>query len=171
MDYVALLGMFAAGMVGANFVEWAIHRYLLHGLGKNKDSMWSFHWHGHHRACRRNFNLDDDYTLGFQHNVTSPEARGLFALACIPLTFVAFAPAAAAGVWFHITLYWFLHKKSHVDKRFTDLQMAWHYDHHMGKNQDSNWCVTYPLADYVLRTRERYRGTERHRRDIQKGVR
>jgi sterol desaturase/sphingolipid hydroxylase (fatty acid hydroxylase superfamily) len=34
--------------------------------------------------------------------------------------------------------------------------MTGHYDHHMGKNQDSNWCVTRPWFDWVMGTRVRY---------------
>ena len=37
--------------------------------------------------------------------------------------------------------------------------LPWHYDHHLGRNQHANWCVTYPLADYVLGTREKWAET------------
>ncbi len=43
--------------------------------------------------------------------------------------------------------------------------LPWHYDHHMGPNQDSNWCVTKPWFDDLLGTRERYLGTERAARE------
>ncbi len=38
--------------------------------------------------------------------------------------------------------------------------MPWHYDHHMGKDQNSNWCVTHPLFDMVLGTRKEYLGVQ-----------
>ena len=43
--------------------------------------------------------------------------------------------------------------------------MPHHYDHHMGKNQDANWCVTHPFFDWVMGTREPYYGTEAYERD------
>jgi hypothetical protein len=33
--------------------------------------------------------------------------------------------------------------------------MPHHYDHHMGSNQDANWCVSYPWFDWILGTRLR----------------
>ena len=39
----------------------------------------------------------------------------------------------------------------------------WHYDHHMGPNQNANWCVTRPWMDIVMGTREPYAGTDRER--------
>jgi hypothetical protein len=41
------------GLFYSNAGEWFIHRYVLHGLGRNKQSLWSFHGHDHHRAYRR----------------------------------------------------------------------------------------------------------------------
>ena len=34
--------------------EWATHKYLLHGLGRDKRSKLAFHFHEHHQAVRRN---------------------------------------------------------------------------------------------------------------------
>ncbi|MBK8693335.1 MAG: hypothetical protein IPN17_13835 [Deltaproteobacteria bacterium] len=30
----------------SNAWEWVIHKYVLHGMGKSRESFWSFHWHG-----------------------------------------------------------------------------------------------------------------------------
>jgi len=35
------------------------------------------------------------------------------------------------------------------------INMPWHYDHHMGKNQDSNWGVTVEWVDKLFNTREK----------------
>ena len=32
-------------LAASNAGEWLIHKYWLHGLGKNKKSFWAFHWH------------------------------------------------------------------------------------------------------------------------------
>jgi hypothetical protein len=34
----------------------------------------------------------------------------------------------------------------------------------MGKDQDKNWCVSWPWFDWIMGTREKYVGTERERR-------
>ena len=31
--------------------------------------------------------------------------------------------------------------------------LPWHVDHHLGRNQDTNWCVTKPWFDYIMGTR------------------
>ena len=36
----------------------------------------------------------------------------------------------------------------------------------MGRDQDQNWCVTFPLWDYVMGTRVPYIGTETEQKDI-----
>ncbi len=41
----------------------------------------------------------------------------------------------------------------------------------MGPDQDKNWCVTFPLWDYVMGTRVPYIGTEKEQKDIAKGRR
>ena len=47
--------------------EWIIHKYVLHGLGKKKGSHWSFHWHAHHKKCRKNDFYDEDYKIFFKN--------------------------------------------------------------------------------------------------------
>ena len=37
-----------------HFLEWFVHKYLLHGLGKKKNSFLAFHWSGHHKESRKN---------------------------------------------------------------------------------------------------------------------
>src|SRR5690606_37401681 len=49
------------GLLTANAVEWVFHKHVLHGLGRNRDSFWAFHWHDHHRSVRKNGFLDEDY--------------------------------------------------------------------------------------------------------------
>ncbi len=41
--------------------EWLIHKHLLHGRGKNKKSLWAFHWHEHHGNSRRGEMRDETY--------------------------------------------------------------------------------------------------------------
>ena len=41
-------------------LEWAIHRYIFHGIGKRWKPL-GFHWHQHHRAALQNQGLDPSY--------------------------------------------------------------------------------------------------------------
>mgnify|MGYP007089505962 CR=1 FL=1 len=55
-----------------------------------------------------------------------------------------------------LCIVYFIHKKSHLDPEWCKEKLPWHYDHHMGKNQNTNWCVVHPLADYLMGTRKKY---------------
>jgi hypothetical protein len=46
------------GLVLASLLEWVVHKYFLHNLGKKKASLFSFHWGVHHRQARKNKFLD-----------------------------------------------------------------------------------------------------------------
>ena len=65
-------------------------------------------------------------------------------------------PVFVAGVCVHALVYFLIHRKSHLDIEWAKKYVPWHYDHHMGKNQDANWCVTFPFWDHILGTREYY---------------
>ena len=39
--------------------EWATHKYLLHGLGRDKTSRFAFHYHQHHQAVRKHGGYDE----------------------------------------------------------------------------------------------------------------
>ena len=60
-----------AGYLYATWLEWILHKYILHGLGKKKNSWFNFHWHSHHRSCRKNSNLDENYNLAFNQMMIS----------------------------------------------------------------------------------------------------
>ena len=49
-------------------------------------------------------------------------------------------------------------RRAHLDPEWAREHLPWHYDHHMGRDQNANWCVTYPLFDYVMGTRRKYLG-------------
>jgi sterol desaturase/sphingolipid hydroxylase (fatty acid hydroxylase superfamily) len=34
--------------------------------------------------------------------------------------------------------------------------LRWHYEHHMGKDQNKNFCVTKPWFDWIMGTRVKY---------------
>lgn len=141
------------GYLYANLVEWLYHRYIQHGLGKKRGSRFRTHWKDHHGVVRRNGYYDDSYKFS---GVMEDPMREIFellvgALIHAPLFYVF--PYFAGYLWFHALLYFMIHRKSHLDPEWAKRWAPWHYDHHMGKNQDANWCVTPPLWDYILGTR------------------
>ena len=44
---------FSLGLLYGNFVEWFVHRYLFHGLGKDYKSVFAFHLREHHIKSRK----------------------------------------------------------------------------------------------------------------------
>lgn len=155
------------GLAYMNAGEWLVHKYVLHGLGRSKKSFWSFHWHEHHREVRRNDHFDEAYEqpmVGW--HAQGKEALGLAAAAVIHAPLLPVAPFFTAAVWYSIWNYYRVHKKSHLDPEWAKENLTHHYDHHMGPNQDANWCVTHPWFDNVMGTRVPYVGTEREARDI-----
>jgi sterol desaturase/sphingolipid hydroxylase (fatty acid hydroxylase superfamily) len=138
----------------ANLVEWIWHKYVFHGVGKKKGSKFSSHWRLHHRDVRKSGGFDLSYQAFT--GIKDDPMREVFeltlgALLHTPLFFIF--PYFAATVWIHAIAYFLIHRKSHLDIVWAKKWAPWHYDHHMGKNQDANWCVTLPVWDHILGTR------------------
>lgn len=145
------------GLLYANAGEWLVHKYILHGLGKNKDSFWAFHWHEHHREARKHDMLDDNYERSlFGWSAQSKEALALLAAALAHLPLFPVAPFFTGTVLYRIWAYYRIHKRAHLEPGWAKENLPWHYDHHMGKDQNANWCVTHPFFDYVMGTRIAY---------------
>jgi len=144
------------GILYATLLEWLIHKYILHGLGKNKESYWAFHWHEHHKACRKNEGLDPHYDQCPLHSSLKKEVMGINLLVLLHSPLILFFPV------FYITLvacairYLWVHWKAHQDAEWAKKNVPWHYEHHMGTNQDANWGVTNSFWDLVIGTRVKY---------------
>lgn len=154
------------GILVGNGLEWVVHRHVLHGLGRNRRSFWAFHWHEHHRECRLHDHVDRHYqrsVLGWHAQGKEALALGVAGVAFLPLLPVA--PFFVGTVFAWGAYYHRVHKRAHQDPEWAREHLPWHYDHHMGPNQDANWCVTKPWFDQILGTREPYVGTERELRD------
>ena len=154
------------GMAVGNGVEWFVHKHLLHGLGRKRASFWSFHWHEHHGACRRNDHVDKDY----QRSVWGWHAQGKEAVALLAGCLLVAplwvpAPFFVTTLWAWAAYYHYVHRRSHLDPDWAREHLRWHYDHHMAPNQNANWCVTFPWFDHLMGTREVYMGTPREARD------
>ena len=148
------------GLIYANAGEWFIHKHLLHGLGRNRESFWSFHWHDHHRASRKNGMTDPAYTeMKWGWNPRTKEAVALAAVTAAHLPLLPIAPFFTSTVVYSAVNYYRVHKRAHQDPKWARENLPWHYDHHMAPNQDANWCVTRPFFDYVMGSRQEYVGS------------
>lgn len=161
-----VLAQVLLGMAAANGVEWIVHKYALHGLGRKKSSFWSFHWHEHHKECRQHDNVDPKYQRSlWGWHAQAKEAVALVGGGVLLLPVAWLSPIMYGTLLAWGVFYYAVHKRSHLDSEWARKWVPWHYDHHMALNQDANWGVTVPFWDYVLGTREVYYGTERERVD------
>ena len=136
------------GFIYANFLDWGTHILLHKPRGKSR---FKFHWK-HHYEARTNENVDSDYKQKLFHNET------WITLAAIVLHTPLFwyVPVFALVTVAYAAVYMVLHRKSHEHIEFFRRWMPWHYEHHMGKNQNKNWCVVCPLMDHVMGTRDKW---------------
>lgn len=145
------------GLAVSNMGEWFIHKRMLHGLGKNKQSFWSFHWHEHHREARSHDMLDQQYVRSlFTWSPQGKEALSLALGAAVMAPAFPVAPFFIGTLWYRMWRYYVLHKRSHLDTEWAKEHLPWHFDHHLGKDQNANWCVTHPWFDHVMGTRKVY---------------
>lgn len=147
---------FPLGRLLAAAVEWSAHRYLLHGLGKKRGSLLSFHYRDHHRACRRNQMHDAEYVQGmlFDDNGRAREFWPVI-LGCVLVVVLCgmWAPLFALGGVYGGVLYLYMHHRAHADPQWCLRHAPWHYEHHMAPNQDVNWGVTNEWFDKLMGTR------------------
>lgn len=149
------------GLLYANMMEWVLHNLILHKIGKNKKSFFSFHWHGHHKNSRKQKFYDSDYEASiWTWNARGKEALGLFIVWLLHTwTFFLF-PIFAITITYCVINYYFTHKWAHQHPGWAKKNLRWHWEHHQGKNQDANFCVTQPWFDYIMGTRVKYREEE-----------
>ena len=113
--------------VYATSMEWAGHRYLFHGLGKKKGSVFGFHYVEHHRDVRQQQGFDAAYRSGpFGWNANGRECMGiaLLGISHLPLVFVA--PLLYVFLMWRGFEYHRLHRKSHIDPAWTKQHLPWH---------------------------------------------
>lgn len=150
------------GVLYAQVMEWAIHRFVLHGMGRKRGHPLSFHFHQHHRAARLNHFRDDVYNRQpFQWNASGKELFALFVLGVLHLPLILVVPGFTVGGLFGLVRYYWLHRKSHLEPEWCRQHLPWHYDHHMAPNQHANWGVTTDWVDRLMGTREYYLGSDR----------
>jgi hypothetical protein len=153
-DFIRPVIGFVLGLLAENAGEWAVHRYILHGLGRKPGSLWHYHWAEHHAAARRQGMLDPDYRgWPFAWNTQGKEALLILLIAASHLPLLGFAPAYVTGVYVGMAGYYLLHRKAHLDPAWARRHLPWHRDHHLGDEPDANWCTTWPGCDWLMGTR------------------
>ena len=146
-----------------------MHKRMLHERGKKKGSFWNFHFFDHHNEARRNAMRDAAYEMRwffpFQWNSRTKEALSLAAGLLIWIPLLTVIPGFASASIYATFNYYYTHKRAHLDPEWARRKLPWHYDHHMGPDQEANWGVTRPWFDILLGTRIPYVGTEREAAD------
>jgi len=163
---VVMLGI-PLGLLYSNASEWVIHKYVLHGPeAKKPGGNWSFHWLEHHRHVVLNDFRDPSYEQPLtEWNAQTKEVAALVAAGLLVLPLFPIAPFFTGTAIYSMANYYRVHKRAHLDPEWAREHLPWHYDHHMGPDQDKNWCVTRPWWDLVMGTRVPHVGTERDRRE------
>ena len=159
--------LLVVGRIFAAGVEWAVHRYIFHGLGRKKGSRFAFHWREHHRACRKVEMRDDAYVHGSLFDLSNGHAREVWTItvACISFTpGLLVAPGLVVGAIYGGWRYHWCHRQCHLDPAWGKEKMRWHYDHHMAPNQDTNWGVSNEWFDKWMGTRTPWTGPTRRKR-------
>jgi len=146
---------FCLGLFIANAGEWAVHRYLLHGLGKNPNSIWAYHLHEHHLIAKQLNMLDPGYqkcpkTLNSQ----AKELIVLISILILNAPFFWIANGYAWGISIAVISYYLIHRHAHINIIWAKQYLPWHYQHHT-INSNANWCISYPLFDYLMQTRDK----------------
>ncbi len=78
-------------------------------------------------------------------------------------------PVAFFFIYAYLTLlvcamsYYIIHQRAHKDTRWARKYLPWHYEHHLGIDQNCNWGVRLPIFDIVLGTRKRFIDTPQER--------
>ncbi|AFM11337.1 hypothetical protein [Turneriella parva] len=142
------------GLLAANAFEWFAHNKLLHEYGKSRSGSAHFHW-DHHREVRRHdfFEPQYEHLLGEDYARHRYEIEALVRVSLIVSPLFPIAPFFTATLWYSAFNYYHCHRKAHEDPEWAREHLPWHVDHHMGRNQDTNWCVTKPWFDYIMGTR------------------
>lgn len=144
----------------SNLFEWWFHKHVLHGRGRH-GGWWGFHLHRHHANVLRQQGWDTDYAKGWVRS--EPQFKEVVGLVAVTLPFLPLLPVApffTGTVVYCSWRYYQCHKRAHLDPAWAREHLPWHYDHHMGPDQEANWCVTRPWADVLLGTRKPYVGTD-----------
>jgi len=166
---MGILVQVGVGVIYSQLMEWGLHRYLLHGVGKRRKSLFSFHFHEHHRAARMNLGFDAMYERPLEAwSAAGKEWLSLLGLLVLHIPLVGLLPWFVGTALLYGAYYYVMHRHAHLDPDWCRKRLPWHYAHHMGPDQDKNWGVTTAWVDRALGTREIYVGTPKEDQDTRR---
>tara|TARA_A100001011_G_scaffold379364_2_gene445301 strand:+ start:1247 stop:1702 length:456 start_codon:yes stop_codon:yes gene_type:complete len=146
---------FVLGWIYGHLFEWIIHRILHYNRFKKRSSAFSFHFREHHYKSRKNNFEDSSYSgLPIKKNAAGKEAFALIVVLMLHL------PILYLSKWFFLAIvlslieYYYKHRRAHTDREWAKKNLPWHYDHHMGKDQDANFGVRTDWVDIFFGTRK-----------------
>jgi len=137
---------FSLGILYANFVEWFVHKVLFHGLGKKKDSFFSFHLREHHKNVLKNNYYDSKFS--------KIEFPGIVLLLLTHLPLATISQPFYIALVIYGLLFVGIHNLLHKNPAFGHKYFRWHWNHHMS-NQNKSWGVVLPLFDILAGTLEK----------------
>lgn len=159
---LSLAAQFILALLYANVGEWLMHKYVLHGLGQNRHSFWAYHCYEHHAVCAKHAMLDPGYrSLRLTAwNAQTKELAVLAGIALLHAPLFMLCPLFTGALYASLLLYYYKHRKAHLDPAWAKRHLRWHYDHHLGGNGAANWCITWPWFDYLMGTRVKSKTAE-----------
>ena len=126
-----------------SFLEWSLHRWLLHNI----NGPFKTHILDHHKYAAKNMIDSDYFTKYFGKN----EFLGSIIISIIHLPIIYFTFYGYFTVIFYIILYFYFHRKSHINKDWAKKWLPWHYTHHC-VNVKKNFGIIHPLFDIIFFT-------------------
>ena len=144
--------------VYSHLLEYVLHRFFLHN--PKRKLLFKSHFGDHHKESRKSDMVDSKYAVKLDI-LGDPELKGLILLAILHLPVFYFFPVAYITLILSSISYGLLHYRSHQDIHWARNNLPWHYDHHMGPNQNANWGVRSDIFDIIFGTRKEYKGTKK----------
>ncbi len=170
MQFGLIVIQILTAWIYSHFLEYCLHRFALHNNSFLLKPLFKIHFSDHHRCARADLMVDNDY-----HSPASfifhKEALILMALCALHIPVALSLPYAFVTVVISACSYFLVHRRAHIDHRWARDNLTWHYDHHMGKDQNCNWGVRLPIFDIIFSTRQYYKGTEDEFKDFVRKIR
>ena len=142
-----LIQIFLGWLYGHIF-EYVAHKHVLHNR-KIFAKIFKNHFKIHHGTSRKNNMYDKNYNSLFSSKF---EIVALCTILIVHFPLLFYVPYFYSMVVWSVSAYYILHKISHVNTDLGKKILPWHYEHHMGKNQNKNWGVRLPLIDIIMNT-------------------
>jgi len=132
---------FVLGVLYANVIEYIVHRYLFHGLGRKRNSIFAFHLREHHLIAKRNEFIDK--------KISNNEIIGIPLILAAHIPIIFFAPYFYIAASLYGIAFILVHNIIHRNPGIAQKYFWWHWNHHMS-NQNKSWAVVVPILDKII---------------------